>query len=268
LENLRRERSTPLGLGESCIFHRKELTPEVKKEMDKFRFPDECFMLRTPARPNEQSVNTLDRALTVFKLFKEGLVLSNLAITEGQKVELFPHYFHWIEEGKRLEPYFLTTAEEQEFTIFWKEFSNVPPTNFSVYRFHLADFRPYLADRFVDYVESLEYLLVPDSGQGEIRYKLSSRGAQIIGLEKTAGERECIYHQLKDAYDLRSALVHGDQNKAQKLRENREWAQILQSIRAHDRAVIKFFARAACLDDPEKRRQLLEKKLIFEARTT
>lgn len=62
----------------------------------------------------------------------------------------------------------------------------------------------------MDYVESLEHLLVPDSGDGEIGYKFRTGETLILGREKDSKDRNRVYNNLKTAYEFRSAIVHGE----------------------------------------------------------
>jgi len=64
---------------------------------------------------------------------------------------------------------------------------------------------------------------------------------------------------------MRSAIVHGDDSKQIKLRGSKTWEEVIRPIRIHNREAIKFFFRAGCLDNREKRRDLLLNRLLFEA---
>jgi hypothetical protein len=200
----------------------------------------------------------------VFKLFKDDLVLANLIFDGVKLVDHLPHYVHWIDRDRGLKQYQLDENEASDFANFWREFIELPPGNFAVYRFHLADYRAYSRDRLTDYVESLEYLLVPDSGEGEIGYKFRSRGCLLFGKDAYSTKRKAIYDELKELYELRSAIVHGDSTRESKLVPDNVWENRLRSLRHYNREAIKFFFRKGCLDDSDRRRELLEKELLFE----
>ena len=68
--------------------------------------------------------------------------------------------------------------------------------------------RTRLADRIVDYAIGLEALLLGDSKHDELSYRFRLRGAMVLG---EAGEdRHQVFQDLKDFYNARSAIVHGD----------------------------------------------------------
>jgi hypothetical protein len=211
----------------------------------------------------------LDRALVVFKLFKDGLVKSNIVFVQQNGVTnslLWRHYVRYTHPETMVPIYMLNQSEEPSFREFWREFVSIDPTNFAVYRFHLADFRPYMRDRFVDYVESLEYLLVPDSGEGEIGYKFRTRGALTLASPE---EREQVYQDFDDAYDLRSAIVHGiSERKARILRkkggtdEIKGWEEMIRLARNYDRQLIVLFFRERCYDNQDMRREYVVQKSL------
>ena len=66
-----------------------------------------------------------------------------------------------------------------------------------------------LEDKIIDFNTSLESLYA--SGPGDITRKLSQRGAMI--LSKDEKKREEVYNFLKEGYNLRSGLVHGEGNR-------------------------------------------------------
>ena len=64
-------------------------------------------------------------------------------------------------------------------------------------------------DRIVDYAIGLEALLLKgDKEQGELSYRFRLRGAMV--LAETGEDRHKAFQDLKDFYDARSAIVHGD----------------------------------------------------------
>jgi len=259
LGNFNRSRSSIIDLGGPRIVLFKDTSLSHIPEGVK-------YCLEIDPIEGEKRRRTLDRILIVFKLFKDRLVLSNIILAGNKKIYKLPHYTHWVDGDRGVPLYYLNEDEESTFCEFWKEFFEIDYANFAVNRFHLADYMAYSTDRFVNYVEALEYLFVPDSKDGEISYKFRSRGAQIFGKNKEPDDREEIYLELKDAYKLRSAIVHGETNKINKLLRNKTWEENIQPIRCYSREAIKFFFQAGCLDNADKRRKLLEKMLIFESK--
>jgi len=227
---------------------------------------DYVLQTRSEQEADEASAeDVLNRTLSIFKLFKDSLVYSDVVVLGDPPRGAYGlrHYKPW--SRVPIEPYYLADNEMKQFVDFWHQFIGVNPRSFPLYRFHLADFRPYLRDRVVDYVDSLEYLFVPDSGEGEISYKFRSRGTLLIGHDKDSESKGKIYEKLKRAYALRSAIVHGNSDKENQLLKDSSWEDEITPVRYYDREAIKFFFIAGCLDDSEKRRTLLEKRLIFDA---
>ncbi len=117
-----------------------------------------------------------------------------------------PHHRFW---------YYLRPDDLREFKAFWMKFQKAKEwiPQISMYRFADAtrmageeDKRVY---RFVDYVTSMESLLL--EGQGEFSYKFSMRTAAILG--RSPRERHEVYEFMRKAYDVRSKLVHGEKAK-------------------------------------------------------
>lgn len=268
-----RETTSVLDLANAKIVTYHSLGPQLQDEIrvtyERLRdcrwidypFPKFCLQTVVSSLKNDEDVRPiLDRALIIFKLFKDAHVLSSLGFIRSENVIRsihWRHYFHW--RRVELPTYLLTGNEEAQFAEFWKEFDKLRPENFAVYRFHLADFRPYLRDRFVDYVESLECLLVPDSERGKIGYKFRSRGTHILGRHLQTEARERLPGELKYAYELRSAIVHGDTIRESKLIPTSDmWEGKIGMVRRHDREAIKLFFREKCLDDSKTRSAFLQ----------
>ena len=62
-------------------------------------------------------------------------------------------------------------------------------------------------DQLLDYWIGLEALFASD-GRGELRFRTSLRIAAYLG--KSADERVALYKEMRDSYDARSDLVHGE----------------------------------------------------------
>lgn len=218
--------------------------------------------------------STLDRVLVTFKLFKNTPLLAKGVLRETNPPCMFQTHSYWTSkrDRPRVPRYRLKTSEEILFPAFWRKHIHIKPKNFAVYRFHLADFRPYLRDCLVDHVESLEYLLVPDSNEGGIGHKFRTRGCLILSDSMSPSVRKRTYERLRDEYAMRSALVHGDEKDVQKLlpklAKSRKWKDALPPIRHQVRKAIRYFFQKKCLDNVEKRKELvraLERDLTFRA---
>jgi hypothetical protein len=273
LGNFDRQSASILDLGDARILDSNDLPSELLQfvlasfetakevvDLNPPRFYLQMELSDTILKNDETRRRPLDRTLTILKLFKDSQVKSNIVFVTSKNVTKYlfwRHYIHWA----RIPPpkYLLKQEEEELLRSFWKEFGEINLSNFAVYRFHLSDIRPYLRDRFVDCVESLEYLLVPDSGEGEIRYKFSTRGALTLA---TAEDRNSAFKDLRDSYDLRSAIVHGNDREEARLLGTSQWEEKIDIVKRYDREAIKYFFRSGCLDDSESRRELLLQKVL------
>jgi len=257
LNNFDRERTGVLELSNARILPGNELKDPRLDGKTKYVLEMEEVQQEKPRR-------SLDRVLSIFKLFKDCLVLSNVVLIGEKRADHLSHYTHWVDQDRGVPAYFLTQQEEEDFSRFWEEFSEIDAGNFAVSRFHLADYRAYSTDRFVDYVESLEYLFVPDSGEAEISYKFRHRGCLILGRDRPEKNRREIFGVLRDAYRLRSAVVHG--GNINKYLKGHKWEDKLNPVRSYAREAIKFFFRQKCIDNAKRRKELLEDLLIFNAK--
>jgi hypothetical protein len=247
------------------------------------KIPTDYCLLITPSKVEELS-STLLRTLVIFKLFKDHpLVYSPLVlITDKNLVEVFQNnvpqndvfmdinfqirlYFRYSPTlPDTAAPYEIKKTEESEFCAFWEEFLGLPGENFALDRFLEADYRLNPKDCITDYVEALEFLLVPDSNGGEISFKFRSRGALIIGRNESATAKKKIFEDFKHAYDIRSAIVHGDENRIKNLGKKKNWEEVIGTLRKHTREAIKYFFKEDCLDDNKSRTDLIQDKTIFE----
>ena len=115
-------------------------------------------------------------------------------------------------QGEKFE---LTTDDVPRFLELWhlleKEADDL---KFSIRRFNFAFDRGLLADRIVDLVIAAEALFLGDlnkQDRGELRYRFALRAAKFI--ECTSYSEHDIFRIMRQAYDARSAVVHGSSPK-------------------------------------------------------
>lgn len=268
LTNLQRESESVLELKDARIVPFSLVDNKVASIVTKIFRTAPPFYFGTAV--NSDIRVAFDRVLIAFKLFKNEPLLARVFFIDGE-VHEFQEYIYYVGPARQTTPlYHLTLDEETRFKQFWEHHRTINSSNFAVYRFHLADYGPYLRSSFVNYVESLEYLLVPDSDEGEISYKFRSRGAIILGINESPEAKKNIFQRLKWEYSLRSAIVHGNDESEPMQRLSKlsgsdlGWDDALSLVRNDSRLTIRYFFREGCLDDRSKRRELLETRLIFE----
>ena len=105
----------------------------------------------------------------------------------------------------------LSDDEVQDFLHLWHLLERQDPRfSFNVHRFKLAFDRGLIVDRIVDLVIAAEALFLGDIGpkdRGELGYRFAVRAAKFI--EHTNYSEQQIYRIMRDAYNVRSAIVHG-----------------------------------------------------------
>lgn len=90
----------------------------------------------------------------------------------------------------------------------------------------------------------------------------------ILGRHKRGSRRLQVYEEMKEPYDIRSAIVHGSVPGENELTlgESRfsRWEDASELLRQCCREAILFFFNRGCLEDRDRRKQLLEKMLISD----
>ena len=128
--------------------------------------------------------------------------------------------------------------------------------SFSIHRFNLAFDRGLLADRIVDLVIAAESLFLGDlnvQDRGELRFRFALRAAKFIG-HPNYDERD-IFRVMRQAYDARSAVVHGGSPKETLLPDNQS-ATLPTFIDAIEELVRLGLRKALSMkDDGKKMRQ-------------
>ena len=103
----------------------------------------------------------------------------------------------------------LTPSHQQELAAVWTRIQELPGDSamrLALRRWDIVSERFSDDDALIDYWIAFEALFAPDSSQ-EVRYRASFRIAAFVGASPE--EREQIYKDLRDSYDLRSRIVHG-----------------------------------------------------------
>lgn len=116
----------------------------------------------------------------------------------------------------------LSEGEVQHFLELWRLLEErAARFGFSIHRFNLAFDRGLLADRIVDLVIAAEALFLGDLDEkyrGELRFRFALRAAKFIE-HPNYGELD-IFAVMRQAYDARSAIVHGGSPKETRLPDN------------------------------------------------
>lgn len=176
----------------------------------------------------------MKKAVTIFRLFKKERIGYNLMVQPlseelkyGHTTRFLLHQKLWSSE-KTPEIYILKESEIQAFKIFFNNFYKILFSRYdlAIEYFNKSYIEPYTPrDSFLDLMITLENLFLKKTSQ-ELSYKLSMRMAYILGKDKK--DRINIYRFIKDAYNLRSKIVHGE--KLDKL-DNQKFLELRELTR-------------------------------------
>lgn len=164
-------------------------------------------------------INIFNKVIYALRLFKAGIV---------DRIIFKPHiikykYGSWepiwqpvrgsiaIDEITFSDRYYLNDYEVADFKKLWNRYNNYDfnknkPVEIAITRFNYAAEKEPWGEKLVDYIIALEALFLRDNK--ELTYKLALRTA--IFLSDDSKERNIIREDIKNAYNLRSKIVHGD----------------------------------------------------------
>jgi hypothetical protein len=168
-----------------------------------------------------QVVNVNERfnkVITALRLFKSGSTGLNIIKTKP----LLDMPIMVCRTRSRLEykrfsgpQYLLSGKEVNEFRDFWSRFEKIDlehysSLNIAVERFNYAYERNRLEDKLIDYMIAFEALFSKKGETGEFRHKLSTRVSRL--LKQNYEERKEIAKIMKEIYDKRSTIIHGERD--------------------------------------------------------
>lgn len=118
--------------------------------------------------------------------------------------------------------YTLSSAEIPRFRSFWQKFRDVMGAEqhylqVPIRRLRSAGTRSQMEDALVDYVVGLEALLGTEEERTELGYRFRIRGSVL--LARSRNDRKEYLGSLRNLYDLRSKIVHGQTVGTEELAE-------------------------------------------------
>lgn len=118
--------------------------------------------------------------------------------------------------------YTLSSKEIPKFIKFWRKLRHLmeEPQHYlqvPIRRLRAAGTRAQGEDTLVDYVIGLEALLGKEDERAELGYRFRVRGSVLLASKRK--ERKMRLRELRDLYDLRSRIVHGQAVSAEKLKQ-------------------------------------------------
>ena len=172
-----------------------------------------------------------DTLALALRAFKPGGVSIGLATTQltspfGRMGQLRGGRLQKIAVGESR--YILSNREITRFVEFWRRFRRLmeEPQHYlqtPVRRLRVAGTRAQKEDALVDYVIGLEALLGTEDERTELGYRFRVRGSVLLAKKKN--ERKGHLVALRDLYDLRSRIVHGQVVAAEDLEKALPFAE-------------------------------------------
>jgi|AP95_1055475.scaffolds.fasta_scaffold05073_2 hypothetical protein len=140
----------------------------------------------------------------------------------------------------------LTSAENGEFQEFWIAYQQAKQAGWTrldlaLRRFDFGYQRSMPEDKLIDYMIAFEALLLRKDERQELEYRLSLRGATLLGSNSV--NRKVIFDELKAGYKERSNIVHGGsiKDKVKVAGEEKAFSDFIGSIEDRLRSTIKEF---------------------------
>ncbi len=168
---------------------------------------------------NMNHVDLIRNLVLYLRLFKQGDICiinyipeSDNLITSGGGTMTIGNRIPFSSIKKQ---YIFNKSDLKEFQAFYKEFiavlDNFPNyISLAISRYNDIWFRKKVEDIIVDLIIAFESLFL--SNNPEISFRLAFSVAHFIG--KSTQERKEIYTTMKDAYDVRSKIVHGSSSRS------------------------------------------------------
>ena len=187
-------------------------------------------------------------ALNALRLFKEGKVYPISTVTKSNSIFSAGISYNYGTPSRSFmrDKFQLTNSEKDNFLEFWNVYQriNIPEKHFlsvAIRRFSQANERKSIEDKIIDYLISAEALFLSSGGsfQGELKYRLSHRAAMFIETE-TEKQRN-IFKFMQNAYEVRSAIVHGATPKLPKRDSGEQYSleEFCQDLEGHLRYSLK-----------------------------
>lgn len=216
---------SPLIYGEVAVGIRRTMfLPKLIRRGDEPHEPPEAGEGSFGNRPLFRDDLVVDDVLSAMRLFKNTQIrTAGLASwTDSPWMNAGTSYRvlgRWPYGGK----FELAEGEVPHFLELWRILEEgAARLGFSIHRFNLAFDRGLLADRIVDLVIAAEALFLSDldkQDRGELRFRFALRAAKFI--EHPNYREHDIFRVMRQAYDARSAIVHGGSPEETHLPDNR-----------------------------------------------
>lgn len=159
----------------------------------------------------------IDKFITILRLFKKGTVQYS-GLLKYPKVWRDSWSISYSREKVKIRSpiYELTQKEVEKFKNFWNvlndlNIENYPFLDVAIRRFNFSYDKDLPEDKLIDFIIAFEALYLKGAGE-ELSYRLALRCAYFLGKDEK--EREKIFKNLRNAYVVRSKIVHGESTQS------------------------------------------------------
>lgn len=161
-----------------------------------------------------QEDDFIAKFILVLRLFRPGDIRNIFTVKRIGGRYNFPFRLKYVARSRESRVNFFRKTELAQFQVFYEDIANVAwkqkESNSSVSvalnRFMDGYERVRLEDKIIDYMVGLEALYLRGNGMGEFGYKMSHRVSVLLSDKK---KQRQLFDDMKDAYNLRSRIVHG-----------------------------------------------------------
>jgi len=163
------------------------------------------------------------KVLNALRIFKIGKVHILGTVTKSLSIFIAGVNYN---SGLPIKPsvhitYQLDKNEITNFLEFWRAYRGIKISekhflSVAIRRFSQSNERESIEDKIIDLMISAEAIFLSSGGsfQGELKYRLSHRAAMFI--EDSTEKQKIIFKIMQQAYDVRSAIIHGTKPKLPK----------------------------------------------------
>ena len=186
--------------------------------------------------PPDKTSKRIENLVKTFRLYKSGNVRNYFYILVPSEFTGGYMTNGYITPGGFLN-YHFSSSEIKDFLEFQKILTTLIPNEWNkdnryieiaIRYFNFANERDSNEDKMVDYIIALEALYL-NGDHGEFTYRLAHRAASMLG--STFDRRRVTFEKVKDAYNLRSKIVHGSSDPKKRKITNEDVEKVNNYVR-------------------------------------
>lgn len=183
--------------------------------------------------PSDKTWKRIENLVKTFRLYKSGNVRNYFHII----VPSTGGYMYTGYVKRVFLNYHFSSSEIEDFLEFQEILTTLIPNELdknnryieiAIRYFNFANERDSNEDKMVDYIIALEALYL-NGDHGEFTYRLAHRAASMLG--STFDKRRETFRNVRDAYDLRSQIVHGGSDPKKRKITNEDVEKVNNYVR-------------------------------------